>query len=281
MVSASPATPSGSAESADSSADDSRRQISKVFAKLLLDARENDPLEQLPASLMPQDAAQAYDVQELVSHALNASLGPVVAWKVGAVGPEAEPVCAPIHRGTVFASGADVPAGLCRLFGAEAELAFRLAKPLPARPTGERWTREDVEDAIGSVHAVIEFVDTRFSEFGSQDALAHLADQASHGALVIGEGRRNWRDFTPAALTMKMWIDGALAYDRTGATPAGDPLRLLVWLANHASARGLDLPAETTIITGSTMGSHFVKRGASVRVEFSGLPAVEARIGTP
>ncbi|TPW33694.1 2-keto-4-pentenoate hydratase [Oecophyllibacter saccharovorans] len=264
--------------------------VPQVVARLLLNARHDAhksggessgaPLRELPPSLVPENAAQAYEIQDLVRRELEQNHvpygGPVVAWKVGASSPQAEPVCAPIHRGTVFASGAVIPDELCHVFGAEAELGFRLSRALPPRATP--WTREEVEEAIGSVHAVIELVDSRFETFGSQPALTHLADQASHGALVIGYGRRNWRDFNPAELNMKMWIDGKLAYDQSGTTPAGDPVRLLVWLANQASRRGLGLPAEVTIITGSTMGSHFVGPGTALKVLFSGLPEVTASI---
>lgn len=251
----------------------------QALADIFLQARhDKTALETIPPFLVPTREDQAYRTQDLVARALTPELGPVLGWKVGAATPEAEPFGAPIHRNTIFTDKSVIPADLCHVFGAEAEIAYRFGQDLPAHDAA--WTQDEVFAAIATIHPAIEIVDTRFAKFGSQDRLTHLADQGNHGAMVIGEGLPNWRDFTPTSLPMTMTINGEIAYQKRGGNSAGDPLRLLVWLANHASRHGYGIAKGTTIITGSTMGSHFVEPGAKIRVEFEGLPSVETSIST-
>jgi 2-keto-4-pentenoate hydratase len=52
-------------------------------------------------------------------------------------------------------------------------------------------------------------------------------------------------------------------------------IRLLVWLANHLSARGAGLSAGQFVTTGSCTGMMFTKPGSHVRSELPGLGVVE------
>src|SRR6266446_101837 len=89
----------------------------------------------------------------------------VEARKTGKPGPEAEPAYAPIF--TVSASPGRFPAKTQRLFGIEAEIAFRLARDLPKRD--KPYTRDEIVAAIASMHPAIELVDTRFADFAKTD----------------------------------------------------------------------------------------------------------------
>jgi len=251
------------------------------LASLLLDARRtNKPLHTVPETIVPINPKAAYAVQDVVARALSASgKGEIVGWKVGAATPTATPACAPLHRATVFESGHDLSPSFCRFHGVEAEIAYSFAKDLPARDTP--WTVEEVADAIGAIHAAIELLDTRFVAPDTQHNLSHLADQGSHGVLVVGRGVTEWRDFTPTTLPMTMLVNGEKRYDQKGGNKAGDPLRLLTWLANHAIERGHPLKAGDVVTTGSTMGTLFLEDPAEICVAFEGLFPVETRIGAP
>lgn len=251
------------------------------LASLLLDARRtNKPLQTVPESIVPINPKAAYAVQDAVARMLSDSgKGEIVGWKVGAATPTATPACAPLHRATVFESGHNLSPSFCRFHGVEAEIAYSLASDLPARETA--WTVDEVGEAIGAIHAAIELLDTRFVAPDTQHNLSHLADQGSHGALIVGRGVTDWRDFTLTTLPMTMLVNGEKRYDQQGGNKAGDPLRLLTWLANHAVARGRPLRAGDIITTGSTMGTLFVEDPSDICVAFEGLFPVEAHLGAP
>lgn len=252
-----------------------------LLASMLLEARRtNKPLHTVPETIVPINPKAAYAVQDVVARVLSETgKGEIVGWKVGAATPTATPSCAPLHKATVFESGHDLSPSFCRFHGAEAEIAYSFAKDLPARSTP--WTTEEVAEAIGAIHAAIELLDTRFVAPDTQHNLSHLADQGSHGALIVGRGVTTWRDFTPTTLPMTMLVNGEKRYDQLGGNKAGDPLRLLTWLANHAIERGRPLRAGDVVTTGSTMGTLFLEDPSDICVSFEGLFPVEARIGRP
>lgn len=247
---------------------------STTLTDLLLSVRagHTSPPATVDPALAPPDAARAYAVQD----AVRQGLGPIVGWKVGASGPQAEPAAAPIHATTLFDTGATVPHGLCRHLGVEGEIGYRFAHALPARP--EPYTRAEVLAAIGTVHPMIEIVDTRFEKPGSQHPLLHLADQQSHGALIAGPGQSAWQAIDPVTARVIVSIDGKVAVDHAGGNAAGDPLRLLVWLANHASLRGMGIGAGCLVTTGSATGTIFVAHGTDVEARFPAIGTVTAHL---
>ena len=226
-------------------------------------AGHTPPPATVDPALVPPTEMAAYAVQD----AMARELGPIVGWKVGASGPEAEPAAAPIHKATVFGKGATVPHGLCRHLGVEGEIGYRFAHALPARP--EAYTRAEVLAAIGTIHPVIEIVDTRFEK---------PASQQSHGALIIGPGQTGWQAVNPVAERVILSIGGKVVVDQTGGNAAGDPLRLLVWLANHAARRGIGIGAGCLVTTGSATGTIFVAHGTDVEARFPSIGQVTAHL---
>jgi len=154
------------------------------------------PLD-LPAALRPQDAAQAYAVQDAVVQAR----GRVVGWKVGAANPQALPARAALTQDTVWVCTEgqvqDLPVAGNAVIGVEAELAYELACDLP--PREQPYSEADVLAAVRAAHAAIEVCDTRYAAWGVQGEWSRLADQACHGALVVGSGRLGQPGGRPAA----------------------------------------------------------------------------------
>jgi 2-keto-4-pentenoate hydratase len=58
------------------------------------------------------------------------------------------------------------------------------------------------------------------------------------------------------------------------ANPAGDPRRLLAWLVNHCTARGIAVGGDVVVTTGSYTGMHLASSPGTVTGEIRGLPAV-------
>ena len=235
-------------------------------AALLLDARRSgNGLAELPAECRPRSAAEAYAIQDLVAE----RLGPARGWKTGAPSPEAEPAYAPIF--TIVEGPSRFPASAQRLFGIEAELAFRIGQDLP--PRAKPYEREEVVAVIASMHPAVELVDSRFADWQRVDAFSKLADNQSNGALVLGAAIAGWQEFDRVRPPIAVTIDGALAARSTGNS-GGDPLRLLTALANHCARRMGGLTEGCIVTTGSITGVVFAGPGADVVADFGPLGTV-------
>jgi 2-keto-4-pentenoate hydratase len=260
----------GRSLAADMSVDGPRVQRA---AALLLAARDTRaPLPALAEDARPRSAVEAYAVQDLVVE----RMGVIGGWKVGAKSPAAEPTCAPLWRGWITRSPASFPRGALRLNGIEAELAFTLAHDLP--PRGAAYAIDDVARAIASVHPAVEVVDSRFTDIGDVDPLSLLADSLSHGALVVGDGIALPEGFDASAQTVALDVDGARLCESRGSNPAGDPLRLLAWLADHTAGRCGGLRRGDVVTTGSWTGMRFVPAGTRVAVCFPGIGGVQVDV---
>ena len=240
-------------------------------ARLLLDARATRTrLISLPARATPQSLDEAYAIQD----AIVAATGAIAAWKVGAKSPRDEPQCAPICAAWLHRSPARFTAGSFALYGIEAELAFTLAHYLPQRDA--RYTTDEIAASIASVHQVIEVVESRYVDFNGVDPLSRLADFVSHGALVVGPGVPLPSGFDVDQQGVELDIDGNAMLHGRGSNPAGDPFRLIAWLAHHAAARCGGLTEGTIVTTGSWTGLVIAPQGAGVAARFFGIG--EARI---
>jgi 2-keto-4-pentenoate hydratase len=228
--------------------------------------------QRVPAARLPIDNdAQAYAVQD----ALATRLGPVAGWKVGASSDSAEPNAAPLPASVVVpAAGATLhlPARSLRLI--ELEVAVRLRTDLLP---GERMlSRDEVMEAVEAVLPVIEVVDSRLAETREAPAALRLADLQSHGALAYGAPSGvPLREVDMGRLRTRLWFDGELAADVTGAHAAPDIWRLVAWLARHAQARGRPLRAGDVVTTGSCTPPVIAAEGARVTGEITGLGRLE------
>lgn len=242
-----------------------------ALAQRLLEARGSGAaIAALPPELVPASPAEAYRVQDLVARAL----GRIAGWKVGAASPDAEPNCAPLFADLVAASPARFPAARFPLGGIEGELAFRFGTALPPRP--EPYGEEEVWQAAATLHPAIELVQSRFADLRAQDKLALLADNQSNGAFCYGSALTDWRRVDFLAQKAELAIDGAVRASAIGGNAAGHPRRLLAWLANHLSQRGVGLAAGDMVTTGTHTGLVFATAGASIVARFPGIG--EARL---
>jgi 2-keto-4-pentenoate hydratase len=242
-------------------------------ARVLVEARRTRAWPpDLPADCRPRGVEEAYAVQEAVCR----TLGRVGGWKVGAATPTAEPRRAPLLAALVAPGPAALRGPEFHVIGIESELAFRLGRDLP--PRAAPYSRDEVLDALDTLHPAIEVVDSRFAERTAADALSQLADNQSNGAFVYGHGVAAWRHVDFSRQPVRLRIDGAVVHEGEGGNTAGDPLRLVHWLANHLSARGASLRAGDVVTTGTTTGLRLVNPGAVVEAEFPGVGGVRVEI---
>lgn len=217
----------------------------------------------------PADAASAYFIQ----HSVMAGLGPIGGWKVGSPNPTGGFTCAPLPASHIMTSPARVMQAECPDRGVEAEIAVRLVHGLPPRDVA--YTADDILAAIGSAHPAIELLQSRFEDVDAVDPLSALSDSLSHYGLVVGPAIPDWTAIDLAQEGVRVIVDGQEIKRRVG-NPAGDMIRLVVWLANEGARWAGGLAAGQVVTTGSWTAKDTVPAGATVRMAFDRCGSVEA-----
>ncbi len=231
------------------------------------------PLDGLPDSCRPADQGQAYRIQQRLAERLGKRGG----WKVGAPSPDGL-----AHYSALPARFIHDDNSRCLLddfnqINLEVELAFLIGRDLPARDTA--YTRKEVIDAVASVHAVIEMVDSRFRDWpNGVDKLSQLADLQNFGRLIVGDGVVQWRELDLPRLPVSLSLDKARVVSDSGGNPAGDPLSLLVWLANTLPTTGQSLCSGHVVTCGSCTGKTPVNKPVRVTGHFEGVGRVTVNL---
>jgi 2-keto-4-pentenoate hydratase len=253
--------------------DSARRQRAVQY---LLKLRQPGPRPvSLPATLAPRDEAEAYQLQSDIMQALDAKGG---CWKV-AMQDATRGTSAPVFASQVHYRTARVSSSIVEKLGVEPEVAFTLRRALPPLPDGRRYQMDQVVDAIGSAHAAIEIVISRFASHEGAAPLDRLADNISNGGLVLGPSLTNWRQLDMRTLPLRLSVQpaaqAAVIHEALGGHPLDNPLLPLLWLANHCSQRALGLRAGDIVTTGSFAGVRYVGPATHVSVQFEGLGLAE------
>ncbi|MCY4404751.1 MAG: fumarylacetoacetate hydrolase family protein [Rhodospirillaceae bacterium] len=231
----------------------------------------------LPADCRPGTLEEAYAVQE----GLAASAGLAVAgYKIGATNAQVQArfgVDAPFS-GRLFAdyvseSPLRVPADTVNFYAIEAEFDFVMAHALA--PRAAPYTRDDVRAAVASVHPAIEVPDSRYSDWLSMKAPDLIGDNAIGCLLALGAEAAGMLDHDLAGQPVIVRINGEVVSEGAGANVLGDPWNVMVWLANHLSARGLTLEAGHIVTTGSAADVVQCQPGDTVTAEFGPIGQAE------
>jgi len=228
-----------------------------------------------------RDADGAYAVQDRVAAALGWFTGGVPRfWKSG--GPSRQ---APLTHAGLPPDGVQaVAAGQTALLqqrhfhrrGIEAEVALRTRRDVTAEEvaTWSAGKTPPASDLVDAMAVSVEVVDTRWappSPDAEDAAWLKLADQQSHGALVIGE----WRGFDDgrdwSQQRCELTIGDAQTQSFKGTHPLGDPSWLLPQWLVHATRGGRTVPAATVVTTGSWSGLGDAMAGDRVDLHFAGL----------
>ena len=241
-------------------------------ARMLVAARrERRLIERLPLDCRPGDLAAGYAVQAQVA----GLLGAIGGWKIGAADPGGTPLHAPIFAQEIHPSGVTLAAKEFTGAIIEAEIAFRLLQDL--RVGDVAHDAASVARAVERVPA-LEIYRSRYREPGAAEEAEQLADCLANGGLIVGVGVGIGVEAVMAGGAMPTWdidlaVDDTLKQVRAARHPAGDPLQLVVWLANHLNRCGGLLSAGQVVTTGAML---LAPIGRSVRGEWQGLGSVSA-----
>ena len=238
-------------------------------AKLLIEARVSGPIKDLPDNCRPSNMSEVYAIHDAVA----AKLGPILGWKVGAKNAKAEPICAPLLKGTIYKSPAQLDPKKFSMRGMESEIAFQFARDLPARI--EPYSKDEVLDAIDLAFPAIEINESRYVDADALDDMTKLADNILNGALVLGQPWSKWRSLVVADQMVEMYFDNELLYSHKGGNNAVDIFRLILWLANRIRKKGSGITAGQIVTTGSWTGLHKAGKASEVITRFPNIGDVK------
>jgi len=212
------------------------------------------------------DRATAFRVQLEVVEELGTS---IAGWKVAVLADD-DVIAAPIITERLIRLPTSLPPSVYGLGGVECEVAFEIART-PIATRGE-FSRDEILASMGSAHAAMEVLDSRWTMGLTSPRNAMVADLLANGALVIGEPVDEWRHQNFASLRVALEVNGEVLIEREGGHASGDLIGWVALLANHLAERGQVLRRGQFVTTGSFTGVHFAAPGDEMTIRFQGFP---------
>lgn len=237
----------------------------------------NDTIDELPEGQRPSSIDEGWQIQRQ----LDALAGPRIGWKIAAsnaggqaaLGVDA-PICGALYGVNRFSSPANVRPGVMGF--SEAEFSFIIGSDLPAAEGP--FTRDQVIAAIAELRPAIEIPTARFSAPGKVGAAQLVADCVVAGWCVVGEPVADWDADALASHAVKMWNNGEVAAEGSGANVLGNPVDALTWLANELASRGEGLAAGDLVMTGSSCAPNPIAVGDQLRADFGAFGSSEVNL---
>lgn len=200
----------------------------------------------------PSSMAEAFAIQCAVRTTIGWTLA---GWKIGCTSERAQkalhtdgPFPGPLYLERIYGAGAHVETLASNSRTTEPEVAFTLARDLPARD--KPWSVEEVLEAVATVHPSIEIVNPRLPK-GFNDVVEwYVADGGLSHALVLGPGVKPLKRAEYAKITNRIAINGISKYSGIASNALGGPELALTWLANNLVGKGLFLRKGDVVSTG-------------------------------
>lgn len=249
------------------------------IAQALADARiSGRKLDTYPGDA-PADEADAFQVQ---CDAARLTGWTQTGWKIGCTSKMAQdmlradgPFPGPVYAERTFPDDGDVPVSDAAIRLVEPEIAFVMARDLPAG-TAEHTT-ESVIAAARSVHLSLELVNRRLPGGLEDGNMWNIADGGCNDAFVLGPGNEVLPAGQYAALELSVSKNDQPATSGIGANALGGPDIALAWLANYLNTHGLMLKAGDVVTTGVVTGLVYVEPGDEIISTCAQLGEVSAR----
>jgi len=182
-----------------------------------------------------------------------------------------EPVYGTLFKDMQSPSGSMLPAGRLAQPMLEGEIVMELSTDLG----GDTLDAETVRAAIGAIYPALEIPDSCFS--GEIDAVDMAAGNASAAAYVLGDRHPLEADFDLAGIALSMARNGEVVDSGISSICMGNPLNVLVWLANALAAAGQPLRAGQIVFAGSLIPIIPAQPGDAFEATVEGLGTVSCQ----
>ncbi|SNZ21131.1 2-keto-4-pentenoate hydratase [Cohaesibacter gelatinilyticus] len=245
-------------------------------ARILAEARTNGiRLESYPAD-EPANIAEAYAAQK---HMIEAIPAPVTGWKVGFTSETArkaasisEPLSGPLFENSIYEDGSTIKIKEGDLLLLEAEIAFTLASDLG--PRQHPYERQDITKAIQNVLPIFELVNKRLPGTVKEKPEWLILDGNINQAIICGPALAYDASMQLPDETVSVSVNEEKQSDGIGSNAMGDPVSVLVWLANHMRERGITMKKGDLIATGLVSDLIECQPGDHIQADFASLGTV-------
>jgi len=232
----------------------SSRLVEARLTGSLVDTEDNEPIK---------NANMAYLVQHKVLQGLGSHSS---FWKVGSTSSEAqkklgttEPGACRVPDRFCFSDGDRVPVFDSHDLWVEGEFGLRLGSDLPPREIA--YNRDEVIEAVDGVAPSIEIVGCRLVKGISKSGRFNItADCGANVALCVGDVNTDLRKIDLPTQTAELYINRTKLVTGYGERALGDPINVMVWLANH-QRKTEGLKSGQLVSTGTCTGLEKVKPG--------------------
>lgn len=253
-------------------------EINAAAAMLYEALSKRAPIAPLTESNPDMTVAHAYEIQRMmVAQRLKEKQERIVGKKIGITSEAVmnmlkvrQPDFGQLTSGMQYPNKATIPLDGLIAPKAEGEIAFLLGADL----MGPGLTTQDILDATEYVMPCFEIVDSRIADWKIriQDT---VADNASSGAFVIGEGFADPRSLDLAAVGMTFQCNGKEVGRGVGAAALGHPLNAVTWLANQLGELGVPLRSGEIVLSGALSAMITARPGDKMRIELDGIGSAE------
>ncbi|MGW6358114.1 2-keto-4-pentenoate hydratase [Streptomyces sp. NPDC055092] len=224
------------------------------------------------------DLATAYQVQDALVGRKQADGEQVVGVKLGLTSRAKQqrmgidsPLTAWLTDAMVLPADVPVPMGELIHPRIEPEIVFVMGERL----AGPGVTAATAMQAVRSVHAGFEVIDSRYTDFKFRLPDV-VADNASSSRFIMSPTALDPRGLDLALEACLLSVDGEVVDSATGAAVQGHPAEALALAANSLAERGIAIEPGWLVLTGGLTDAVFVEPGHQITAEFTHLGTVTA-----
>jgi 2-keto-4-pentenoate hydratase len=221
------------------------------------------------------DMAAAYAIQAINRQGWLADGRSLAGYKVAFTTVESqkafgtnEPVYGSLFRDMCVDSGGTIPAGVLAAPKVEGEVVLELGADLTAEALDEATIRK----AVAAVYPALEIPDSPIS--GKLTAVDMAAANAAAAAYVLGDRVPIDENFDLAGIELSMRRNGKVVDSGVSSICMGNPLNVLVWLAQALARTGTPMRAGQIVFAGSLIPIIAAEPGDEFEADFEGLGKV-------
>jgi 2-oxo-3-hexenedioate decarboxylase len=179
------------------------------------------------------------------------------------------PITAWLTDAMVLSPGSPIPRDQMIHPRAEPEIVFVMGRRL----AGPGVTADEALAAVGRVHAGIEIIDSRYTDFRFRLPDV-VADNASSAFFVVSVQGTPPRDLDLALEACNLEVDGRVVATATGAAVQGHPAEALASAANALAERGVAIEAGWIVLTGGMTDAVPAPAGSDISARFGHLGTI-------
>lgn len=215
--------------------------------------------------IRPESIEDALHIQSAMVEQYEHKVG---GWKCLVPLNDDEHIVAPIFSDTIQRGDS------CEFFAdnnvarIEPEIAFVLAKDLPANPNG--YSEDEINDAIGSCHMALELMQERFADDSGINFYEKMADCLLNQGMFIGPEIDRDKAFGADEIDISV-TQGENVQTFAGKHPNASAHKAVYWLINYMTSRDVSFLAGQAIITGSFCGIVEAEFDETTTVKYDGL----------